>query len=113
MRFLLFGLILVASAAHAGDDWTTGDTVRQGILTGLLIVDWGQTRYIVKHPQDPTKQDGTYAWRAESNPLLGSYPSMAKVNTYFSVAIIGHAAISYALPRGWRDGWQYVWIGVE
>jgi len=113
MRFLLFGLILIASPARAGDDWTTGDTVRQGALTTLLIVDWTQTRYIAKHPRDPTRQDGTYQWRAEGNNLLGAYPSVGRVNSYFAASIVGHAVISYMLPRPWREGWQYIWIGIE
>jgi hypothetical protein len=112
MRFVLYILLLLPSAASAHDDWTTGDTVRQGVVTALLVVDWGQTRWIVKNPTDPVR-DGTYNWRAEANPILGSYPSIGKVNTYFTAAIIGHAAVSYFLPRGWRDGWQYVWIGAE
>lgn len=108
-----FFAFCVAPNARAGDDWTTGDTVRQSVVTALLIVDWGQTRYIVKHPQDPMQPNGTYTWRAEGNGVLGDYPSIGKVNNYFAVAIIGHAAISYVLPRGWRDAWQYVWIGAE
>lgn len=94
------------------DPWTTGDTWRQAAVTGLLVADWGQTRWIVRHPQDPT-HNGVYTWRAEGNPLLGDYPSIGKVNTYFAAAAVGHAAISYILPRGWRDAWQYVWIGAE
>lgn len=120
MRFLLLGLILFASTARAGDDWTTGDTVRQAVVTGLLIADWGQTRWNVKHESDCNTPSGLYprnpicdALRYETNPLLGQNPSMGRVNIYFSAAIVGHAAISYALPRGWRDGWQYVWIGIE
>ena len=85
------------------DDWTSADTVAQGAVTALLIADWGQTRYIALNPQD---------WH-EKNSLLGEHPSSGKVNDYFAAAIVGHAAISYLLPKDLRHGWQYVWIGIE
>ncbi|HZF19517.1 MAG TPA: hypothetical protein VE008_07400 [Burkholderiales bacterium] len=103
MRFFLFGLILVASAARAGDDWTTSDTVRQGILTGLIITDWAQTREIVAHPEK----------YRERNPFLGAYPSQGKLNNIVALSIVGSAVISYVLPRQWREAFQYVWIGAE
>jgi len=104
MRSLLLALLLFASAAHADDDWTRQDTYRQAALTTLLVVDWAQTRYIVKNPNE---QDG------ESNPVLGSHPSTGRVNNYFAASIAAHAAISIILPPTLRHGWQYVWIGAE
>jgi len=103
MRTLALLLLAGCASIAQADDWSTADTVRQGVVTALLIADWAQTRWIVKNPVDSH----------ERNPILGEHPSAGQVNTYFAVAVIGHAAISYVLPRGWRDGWQYVWIGVE
>lgn len=100
MRYLLF--LLFPCSCMAGD-WTTADTVRQGVFTGLTVIDWAQTRYIAKHP---------YTF-SETNGVLGDHPSVGKVNNYFATAIVGHAAVSYMLPPAWREGWQYVWIGVE
>ena len=99
MRYLI--LMLFPSICFAGD-WTTADTLRQGAFTGLAIADWAQTRYISKHPEF-----------YETNQILGSHPSTGKVDTYFAASIVGHAVISYMLPPAWRQGWQYVWIGVE
>lgn len=114
MRLALLLLLFVAGTAHAGDDWTREDSYRQAALTALLVIDWGQTRYLVKHPIDPKQPDGTYNWRKEGyNRFLGEHPSIGRVNNYIAVAIAGHAAISMLLPPDWRKGWQYVWIGLE
>jgi len=101
---LLAGCASIAQAEGLNiDPWTTGDTVRQGALTALLVADWAQTRYIVKHPE--THQ--------EANPLMGEHPSLGKVNNLSVLSIVGHYAIARALPREWRHAWQYVFIGVE
>lgn len=107
-------LLLLAALAppcHA-DDWTREDTYRQAALTALLVVDWGQTRWIAKH-NGMTEPDQYPQNAGETNCVLGRYPSIGKVNNYFAASIVGHAAIAYMLPRGWREGWQYVWIGAE
>lgn len=83
---------------------------------GLLIADWAQTRWIAKNcgPSEIyTTGQTAQASCVETNSLLGKYPSVGETNNYFAFAILGHAAISYLLPRAWREGWQYVWIGVE
>ena len=117
MRWLFLLLVLSGAARAEGlnlDPWTREDTYRQAALTALLVVDWGQTRYLVKHPIDPVQANGTYNWRAEGyNRFLGEHPSLGRVNSYFLAAIVGHAAISYVLPCSLRHGWQYVWIGIE
>lgn len=114
--FALAVLILVASTARA-DDWSAADTTRQAALTTLFIADWAQTRWMVKHPrseQTCTATTCSYDYLRESNPLLGSRPSIGKVNNLVAASIVGHAAIAYMLPAGeWRKGWQYVFIGIE
>lgn len=110
---LLYALLLACSLARAeglnlspetwGKDWTREDTYRQAALTALLVVDWGQTRYIAKHPLQ----------HKEMNQFLGEHPSVNRVNNYFTATIISHAVISAVLPSDWRKGWQYVWIGIE
>lgn len=119
MRYALLLLSALALPCHA-DDWTTADTARQGALTALLVADWGQTRWIVKHPRDQIQScasqapcSRTYESRSESNRLLGERPSIGKVNNYFAAFALGHAAISYVLPKEWRQGWQYIFIGTE
>lgn len=102
IRRLLALLLLLPSLCFAGD-WSREDTYRQSALTGLLIADWAQTRYIAKH-------SNTFY---ETNTVLGKYPSVGRVDNYFALSIVAHAAISTVLPNAWRQGWQYVWIGIE
>jgi hypothetical protein len=58
-----------------------------------LIVDWSQTRYIIKHDYH------------EHNPILGSYPSQGDVNTYFATAIILNTALYWILPEKIKPYW--------
>lgn len=119
MRYLFFLLVFFSSFVRAEgfnlDPWTTGDTVRQGIVTALLIVDWSQTHYMATHNCPSAMPNCYVTFREDGNAraFVGSHPSVGQINNYFALAAVGHAAISYMLPRGWRDGWQYVWIGIE
>ena len=116
LLLLLCALLLACSMAHAeglkfpesmwGKDWTREDTYRQGVLTALLIVDWGQTLYIAKHPE-------TYREVGTAKSFIGEHPSVGKVNSYFVFGIAFSAAVSILLPPDWRKGWQYIYIGYE
>lgn len=105
MRTLLAVVILlsVPVTARGADEWTSGDTARQAVYLTLHVADWAQTRHIARHPEEFT----------ERNPVLGEHPSVGRVNGYFAATALAHTAVSWALPRGWREGWQYVTIGVE
>lgn len=83
--------------------WTKADTARQVVYSTLHIMDWGQTRYIATHPEK----------YHETNPILGSHPSLRSVNLYFGATLLCHTAISAILPDKYRRAWQYVTIGVE
>lgn len=115
MRLAPILLLLATSVAHAGDDWTREDTHRQAALTALFVVDWAQTRWSIKHNEEfPCEKNAQpCGFYKEQNPFLGEHPNIGKVNNLIGASIIGHAAIAYMLPRGWREGWQYVWIGIE
>ena len=123
MRLILLLFLLFSSTAFAGDwgsgdRWTTGDTVRQLVYTGLTLADWNQTRKFLKHNED-TKSCNAFGnvdpcvFYSETNPILGPHPTQGRLNVLVGAAIIGHAAISYLLPPDWRHGWQYIWIGIE
>jgi len=60
------------------------------ILWMVLVIDWAQTRTIAKNP---------WKW-TELNPIIGSHPSLAKVNTYFVIVI----ALSFVLY------WFPIWL---
>jgi hypothetical protein len=50
---------------------------------------------------------------AESNPLLGAYPSQREVVLGVGACMLGHVLVSAALPKPWRHAWQGAGIGVE
>jgi hypothetical protein len=102
------------------DKFDTYDYVGQGVVTGSIALDWLQTHQIATHPNQ---------W-SETNPILGKHPSVGKVNSYFIACEVGHAAISYLLPKyiempKWvkeyihinklpiRNSWQFIWFGIE
>jgi hypothetical protein len=62
-----------------------------------------QTREIAKDP---------YRYR-ETNFLLGTHPSMNRVDAVLAGTLIAHTYIAYKLPKAYRTVWQMFWIGVE
>lgn len=99
-RLLCAGLLALSLPAHA-NDWTGTDTALEVAWQLAHAVDWGQTRYIAKHPQD----------FRELNPFLGEHPSVGRVNTYFALTGLAHYAISRYIPAPKRRVWQSVTIG--
>ena len=92
-----------AQAYEFGQGWTRQNTIAQATFLALGVVDWGQTLYIAKHPEE----------YGESNPVLGDHPSTKAVNLYMPIAMAAHTLIAVALPPVYREIWQYVWIGIE
>lgn len=94
-RRLLLSLMLFASTAHA-DDWTRGwdktDSALAGAAFTLKVIDWKQTRYIARHPDQ----------HREWNPVLGEHPSIGRVNNYFVGSIITSGTIAYFMPGIYR-----------
>lgn len=87
-------------------EWTAKDTILELTFIGITTVDWMQT---IRFTQDSS-------WMAnhtEMNPILGSNPSRAKVNTLIPLAMLGHFAVARILPQPWRAIWQMTWITVE
>jgi len=90
---LLLVSVLAPSLCHAGGPWETTDYALAGAAVAALAVDWGQTRHIAKNPQRFN----------ETNPLLGSAPSVGKVDAYFVGAMVGTVALAHVLPSDWRQ----------
>src|SRR5436190_1570045 len=69
-----------------------------GAFTVALLIDAGQTRWLA--------QGGWRNFR-ESNPILGSHPTVGQLNTYTAVtglAVLGAAAALPARVRPWLLG---------
>ena len=105
MKTFIFALLLLSSSAFAADEWTTGDTYCEVTFQVLNVIDWGQTRYIAKNLDRYYEKES--AW------LIGTDPSTEAVDTFMLLTAVLHPVVSYVLPRGWRDTWQYVTIGMK
>jgi len=101
-KILIIALIFFATPVFASD-WTREDTYRELAWTALLVVDYGQTMNIARHPE---------RFR-EYNPILGKHPSQSSVSIYVLSAAIIHPIISYYLPPKYRKVWQHITIAVE
>jgi hypothetical protein len=82
-------------AAEQFHDWDRTDYVLLGAALTTIAIDWGQTRYIARHPQ-------TYH---EINPILGKHPSVGKVDRYFAASMLGTVGIAMVLPTTYRKYW--------
>jgi putative lipoprotein len=91
-RILVFiYLTVLSSLCHSVelDNFSTEQKILYTTMQGITLVDWGQTRYISKHTDRFN----------EGNPLIGKTPSLAKVNTVFTVRLLAqHYGFQY-LPQ--------------
>lgn len=109
MKYLLALILLIPAYCKADgfwkhDPWTKEDTMREAAYLVLHVVDWGQTRNIVHRSNEDF---------FEKNPIIGNRPSIKRVDSYFAFTAIAHVAVSYVLPRVWREGFQYTTVGVQ
>ena len=78
--------------------WSQTDLTLATAFTVALMVDAGQTRWLAK--------GGWHDFR-ETNPILGSRPTVGQLNTYTAVsglAVLGAAAVAPARVRPWLLG---------
>ena len=97
MLSYLILFVMLAAPAQAADEWTQGDQNLQINLTFLQLRDWGQTRYIARHPDS----------YQETNPILGSHPSTEQVDMYFASTIVASWLIAKRLDRKYRKPFQW------
>ena len=107
-HFFLLGALVgvwfmtLAGVTPAADEWTTTNKTLFATSTALLVADWGQTRYISKHPD-----------YYETNPLLGEHPSTSRVDNYFAGVLIGNFLLTHFLSAKYRNYFQILLIGSE
>ena len=98
---LVLGVLAGPTFAHGGD-WfapvSGKDVALMAVDTGLLAVDWGQTRYVAVHP------DGFH----EINPLAGRHPCENTVNAHFAVAIPAYWFSAWMLPPKEATGYKRI-----
>jgi hypothetical protein len=92
LKRLAAGSLLVAAAAAAqaqASDWTALDYSLGGGAATMMLIDWAQTRYAARHPDQ----------YSERNSAIGEQPSTAKVDQYFALASLLMVGVTYVLPR--------------
>ena len=97
-------LSMAPSYVLAADKWSTQDKALEGTYQVLHFVDWRQTRYIAKNPDD---------YYEKYNKLLGEHPSTTEVDIYFISTAILHPIITHYLPKEWRPYWQGITISIS
>ena len=98
LLFLCMGFSVPVAA-----EWTAKQKDLELSYQILHFVDWQQTRYIARHPED----------YYEINPILGKHPDKQTVDIYFAASALAHIGISALLPDEFRDYWQMVTLGVK
>lgn len=101
MKYAAVLLMMFSTSACA--EWTSADTKRQAIFTGVLALDWAQTRHIARNPDE----------FREINTVIGDHPTPGRVDGYFASSALVHFGISYLIPDRYRRVWQNVSIGFE
>lgn len=100
MRAFVLALALLALPAHARD-WTDEEIAWGTAAAVAHVIDWGQTRYIARHPDQ---------W-CELNPVLGEHPSLGGVNRYFLASGALMFAAAHYMPQ-YRSTLLKVWFAV-
>ncbi len=73
------------------------------LMNGTTAMDWSQTRYAARHP----------AQFRELNPIIGSHPSLGKIDTYFVGVMAIQNVVFFALPDKYRFYWAGANIAIE
>lgn len=75
----------------------------QAAYIAFHLLDWRQTRYIAKHPDE----------YHERNPLLGRSPDTAEVDRFFLLTGLIHYGIARGLAPEWRTGFQQITLSLK
>lgn len=95
-------LMAFFAQAQAHDPWDNADRALLVGSSAAWIVDWGQSRWIAKHPE-----------YRETNRILGDHPSVGRVNAYFVTMLVGNYIVADALPSPLRKMWLGGTIVIE
>jgi hypothetical protein len=122
MKKLAVILCFLSATAQAADPFenVTGyqviDAGLEVMFDAALLVDSHQTNTAADMNRSFTSNgycDGLNCAVQEENRLLGPAPSHAKVRNYFLGVAAAHGAISYELPRYWREAFGVASATVE
>ncbi|CAB4134760.1 hypothetical protein UFOVP274_58 [uncultured Caudovirales phage] len=108
MTKVVLSLFLLFVGNAFAEEWTDQEKAALVVSSALLVMDWNQTRRIAteKIPRE-TWHGREFARWEERNPIIGTHPSIGRVNNYFAAALIGNYLIADAL-----DNRMYWLVGV-
>lgn len=95
-------LVVVLLFMNACATWDREERISEGVYLGLQVVDYLQSRSMVRNTNDYT----------ETNIVLGENPSMQRLTNYNAIAFIAHPIVSH-LFKSHRKKWIYITLGVE
>jgi hypothetical protein len=100
---LALGLFLASAPARAWEPgpWTTADTWWEVAFATAVALDCRQSVQL--------EQDGRY----ERNPVLPHHPNARTMKVICLGSVVGHLAVSLALPTQVRRSWQAVTVVLE
>lgn len=102
-KILAAAVLAFATVAHAADDLTPGQMAMEAAYSLALLADRSQTMQI--HDSGGKLREG--------NPLLGSDPSVARINRHFATWAVAHYLATRAVPTEYRKYWQGGSLAVE
>ena len=108
LLLMIGAVVLGASTARAAEPLRSWEVAKEVAFAGELLVDYKQTKSI--HGWCDGRVDCTIH---ETNPLLGVDPSNSRIAGYFIGSLVGHAAVTYLLPREYRGLWQNGTLALE
>lgn len=79
--------------------WTWYDYIAEGLLLGLIYIDYRQTRHFLE-------KDLGY----EKNKILGRYPSRSKLKNYIVLASLTHIGISVQIGKRYGKHARHFWL---
>ena len=113
VSIIVMSILLLASTTLSADKWSKEDITLASTFTLATIIDWGQSRDIVKNNKDVcvTQADGSrlcnIAYYEKANIFLGKNPSMGNIDTYMPLAILSSLTIAHLLSEDWRTKFLY------
>lgn len=93
-----------ASKKSTKPEWSGQDFILMGTYNLVHVIDWGQTRYGINHPNE---------YSEETNIILGKSPKIQDVDLYFTTTLLLQNTIIYLLPSRYRKLYLPFFIGFE
>ena len=103
---ILISLLSYKNVSIASDKWEKSDIILESITQSLLVIDYLQSRQIVKNPY-------IYYESGIASYFIGAHPTMTEMTIYMGASMLIHYLIADCLPSKWRKYWAGFYMGIE